>query len=187
MDATDADRMQRRAARILLVTGVPGVGKTTLLRRVAAQAQRKLGGFTTEEMRTQGQRVGFRIVPFDGPGRVMAHLDFRSRARVGRYGVDVDAIDAVAETALALDPNIDVYLVDEIGKMECFSARFVAAMRRLLDSDKRLVASIARKGTGFIAEVTRRHDVDLWEVTVANRDALVDPILKWIAAAPEAR
>ncbi len=54
-------------------------------------------------------------------------------------------------------------------------------MRRLLDSDKRLVASIARKGTGFIAEVKRRPDVDLWEVTVRNRDALADLILKWIA------
>jgi nucleoside-triphosphatase len=111
----------------------------------------------------------------------MAHVDFRSHARVGRYGVDVDAIDAVAETALALDPGVGVYVVDEIGKMECFSQRFVAAMRRLLDSDKPVVASIARKGTGFIAEVKRRHDVELWEVTVRNRDALADLILKWIA------
>ncbi len=166
---------------VLLVTGVPGVGKTTLLRRVTEQAQQPLGGFTTEEIRTQGQRVGFRIVPVHGRGRVMAHVDFRSHARVGHYGVDVDAIDAVAASALALDPDVGVYVVDEIGKMECFSQRFVAAMRRLLDSDKRVVASIARKGTGFIAEVKRRPDVELWEVTVRNRDALADLILKWIA------
>jgi len=166
---------------VLLVTGVPGVGKTTLLRRVAEQAQQPLGGFTTEEIRTQGQRVGFRIVPLLGRGRVMAHVSLRSHARVGHYGVDVDAIDAVAESALALDPDVGVYVVDEIGKMECFSQRFVAAMRRLLDSDKRVVASIARKGTGFIAEVKRRPDVELWEVTVRNRDGLADLILKWIA------
>jgi len=168
------------AGHVLLLTGAPGVGKTTLLRRVAEKVPAQLRGFTTEEIRTQGRRVGFRIVPLHGPGAVMAHIDLRSRARVGRYGVDVGAIDAVAETALALDPDVSVYLVDEIGKMECFSLRFVAAMRRLLDSDKRIVASIARKGTGFIAEVKRRPDVELWEVTAGNRDALVDPILGWM-------
>jgi nucleoside-triphosphatase len=146
---------------VLLVTGIPGVGKTTLLRRVAEQVPLQLGGFTTEEMRRRGERVGFRIVPL--------------------YGVDIAAIDAVAETALALDRDTDVYLVDEIGKMECFSQRFVAAVRRLLDSDKRLVASIAQKGTGFIAEVKHRPDIELWEVTVRNRDALVAPLLQWIS------
>ena len=167
------------AAHVLLLTGVPGVGKTTLLRRVAEQVPLRLAGFTTEELRTRGERIGFRIVPFHGTGRIMAHVDLRSHARVGRYGVDIAAIDAVTETALALDPAVDVYLVDEIGKMECFSQHFVAAVRRLLDSDKRMVASIARQGTGFITEVKRRRDIELWEVTVRNRDALVAPLLQW--------
>ena len=74
--------------------------------------------------------------------------------------------------------------MDEIGKMECCSQHFVAAMRCLLDSDKRVVASIARKGTGLIAEVKRRADVELWELTVGNRDALVVPILQWISGRP---
>ncbi|HVO26881.1 MAG TPA: nucleoside-triphosphatase [Candidatus Margulisiibacteriota bacterium] len=78
---------------VLLVTGVPGVGKTTLLRSVAQQAPQPLGGFTTDEIRTQGQRVGFRIVPLHGRGRIMAHVDRRSRTRVGHYGVDVAAIE----------------------------------------------------------------------------------------------
>jgi nucleoside-triphosphatase len=179
--------MGHGARHVLLMTGVPGVGKTTLLRRVAEKAERRLGGFTTEEMRKRGQRVGFRIVPLHGSARVMAHVDLGGGARVGRYGVDVAAIDAVAEATLALDPGVEVYLVDEIGKMECFSQRFVAAMRRLLDSDRPLVASIARTGGGFIAEVKRRQDVELWEVTARNRDALVDPVLEWIAARSSGR
>ena len=68
--------------------------------------------------------------------------------------------------------------------MECFSQHFVAAIRRLLDSDKQVVASIARKGTGLIAEVKHRHDVEIWEVTVRNRDVLVDPILQWLGCRP---
>jgi nucleoside-triphosphatase len=166
---------------VLLITGRPGIGKTTLLRSVAAALTgRRVAGFTTDEIREAGRRLGFRIVPFRGPARVMAHVDFRGPERVGRYGVDVAAIDAAAEMELAADPEVDVYLVDEIGKMECLSRRFAPAMRALLDSDRRIVASIARGGGGFIAEVRHRPDVELWELTIRNRDTLADRVLEWI-------
>ena len=75
--------------RILLVTGAPGVGKTTLVRRVAARLEGlRVAGFTTEEIRERGRRLGFRIVPFEGRERIMAHVDFPGPARVGRYGVE---------------------------------------------------------------------------------------------------
>lgn len=173
----------------LLVTGVPGVGKTTLLLRVAsslaARRTTRCSGFTTQEIRAGGRRQGFRIVPLSGPGRIMAHVDLRVPNRVGRYGVDVSAVDAVAEVTLAPDLDVAVYLVDEIGKMECFSERFVRAARALLDARKRVVATIARGGGGFIAEVKRRPDVELWEVTRRNRDSLVESILAWIDSGAE--
>jgi len=168
----------------LLVTGVPGVGKTTLLLRVAsslaATGAIRCSGFTTEEIRAGGRREGFRIVPLSGPGRVMAHVDFRVPNRVGRYGVDVAAVDAVAAATLAPDLDVSLYLIDEIGKMECLSERFVRAARALFDARRRVVATVAHRGPGFIAEVKRRPDVEIREVTVQNRDSLVDPILAWI-------
>ena len=66
--------------------------------------------------------------------------------------------------------------------MECLSEGFVAAMRALLDSDRRVLATIARKGGGFIAEVKRRADVELWELTAANRDLLPEHVLAWARA-----
>jgi nucleoside-triphosphatase len=102
----------------------------------------------------------------------MAHVDFRGQSRVGRYGVDLGAIDRVVETSLALEPGIDLYVVDEIGKMECLSTRFVAAMQALLDSDRPLLATVAERGAGFIAEAKTRPDVEVWEVTRSNRDHL---------------
>jgi nucleoside-triphosphatase len=120
------------------------------------------------------------MVPFGGEGRVMAHVDFSNAARVGRYGVDVMTIDAVSESELALDPAADFYLVDEIGKMECFSTRFVAAMRRVLEGDRPVAATLARSGGGFIAEVKRQPGAEVWEVTPRNRDDLVKRATGWL-------
>jgi nucleoside-triphosphatase len=86
------------AGGVLLLTGVPGIGKTTLIRRVADRMKnRRIGGFYTEEIREQGDRRGFRLVGFDGTKRVIAHVDFPKVHRVGRYGVDVGTIHEATE------------------------------------------------------------------------------------------
>jgi nucleoside-triphosphatase len=156
------------------------VGKTTVIRAVAASlAGQRLRGFYTEEVRSGGTRRGFRLVTFDGRERIMSDVALRTPHRVGKYGVDVAVVDEMAAAELAIRHGT-VYLVDEIGKMECLSAKFVAAMRRLLDSPVTVVATVAQRGSGFIAEVRQRKDVELWEVTPANRDELPQRIVEWL-------
>jgi nucleoside-triphosphatase len=79
------------------------------------------------------------------------------------------------------DSDARVYLVDEIGKMECLSDRFVAAMRVLLSGHAPVVATVGAQGGGFIAEVKRRPECELWEVTRVNRDEMPARILAWLA------
>jgi nucleoside-triphosphatase len=79
------------------------------------------------------------------------------------------------------DPNRRVYLVDEIGKMECLSECFVAAMRTLMAGSTPIVATIGARGGGFIAEVKRRRECELWELTQANRDDMSARVLVWLA------
>jgi nucleoside-triphosphatase len=170
-----------RATHALLLTGHPGVGKTTVIRKVAAGlAGWRARGFTTEEIRVGGRRTGFSLETFDGRVETLAHVDLTSPHRVGAYGVDVAILDRVAASALEVDPAVHVYLVDEIGKMECLSPRFVAAIQALLDSPRLLVATIAARGGAFIEETKRRPDVEVWTVTRENREGLPAKVLAWL-------
>lgn len=167
---------------VLLLTGPPGSGKTTALRRAAGALHGwRLAGFYTEEIRARGVRRGFRAVTLDGQTRDMARVDFPGPARVGRYGVAIGVVDWLA-TTLSPDAPVDAWLVDEIGKMECLSPRFVTAVRALLDSAPPVVATVALRGGGLIAEVKRRPDAELRAVTRATRDALPAGIVAWLRA-----
>jgi nucleoside-triphosphatase len=179
-------------AHVLLITGPPGVGKTTIVRKVADALRdagspahgraRGLQGFWTEEIRVGGERRGFRAVTFDGWQRDIARVERRGGARVGRYGVDVEAIDAVVERTLEAITDVDVVLVDEIGKMECLSERFVRAMQTVLHSSCPIVATVAQRGAGLIAEVKGRPDVEGIAVTRANRDTVPASVVTWLGA-----
>ena len=167
--------------RALLITGVPGCGKTTIVKKVAAAlASKRIRGFVTSELRERGRRAGFEISTFAGDKRLLAHIDIDSPHRVGRYGVDVEALEAIVDEALCPEDAVDVFLIDEIGKMECFSKKFCAAMRLLLDSRKPLVATVGLRGGGFITEVKARDDAEVWTVTTANRNEMPRQIVQWL-------
>lgn len=172
---------ERDAARVLWLTGAPGVGKTTLIKRLAeAVANCSLGGFYTEEIRRDGAREGFRLANFRGDTAVMAHVEFPKRYRVGRYGVNVAAIDAIAGAALSAALPVDLYLIDEVGKMECMSEVFVHALRALLNEPTTVIGTISQAGGGLVAELKQRPGSTLWEVTRENRDGLPIDVLAWL-------
>ncbi len=169
------------SGNILLITGTPGIGKTTVVKKVTAiLSDLNIAGFYTEEIRVNNVRQGFALVPFQGKRFVMAHVDSDSDYRVGKYGVDLEAVDTAAEMTLSAARHPELFIIDEIGKMECFSEVFVERVSSLLASEKLVVATIARKGAGFISEVKNRAGVDLWEVTKKNRNDLPGQVAAWV-------
>lgn len=159
----------------LLVTGKPGVGKTTFVERVVdrLRGSLRLAGFTTTEVRgPDKQRRGFRIVTVHGKQAELARVGLRSRVRVGRYGVNVEAFERLVLPELARG-DVDLIVIDEIGKMECASDRFRSAVEKALDASVNVLATLGLSDLPFLQAVRQRPDVELLTLTERNRDSLV--------------
>lgn len=170
-----------RAKKKILLTGLPGVGKTTLIKKLSEELyDQHPVGFYTEEIREEAVRKGFGLVSLDGKRGLLSHIDTNSPYRVGKYKVDVKGFEDFLKGIHFLNPERSLIIIDEIGKMECLSYKFRGMIRDILSSDKVLIATIALKGGGLIEEIKKRDDVRLFEVTLKNRDALVSEILSHV-------
>jgi nucleoside-triphosphatase len=159
----------------LLVTGRPGVGKTTLMERVLEQLRGSLclAGFTTAEERDPfGQRTGFRILTVDGKQGELARVGLRSNVQVGRYGVNSQAFERLALPELARR-DVDLIVIDEIGKMECASERFCHAVRDALEAPVSVLATLGDARLPFFLALRERPDVQVLTLTEHNRNAMV--------------
>ncbi|TAJ98651.1 NTPase [bacterium] len=167
----------------LFITGSPGIGKTTLIRAVLEQLEEvQCAGFYTEEKRHRGQRIGFKIITLDGQEGTLASVG-RKEPTVGRYSIHVEEFEKLALPQL--DPEMtpaDLYVIDEIGKMELLSQKFRNQLIDLLARPSNLLATIAKKGKGFIEQIKGRNDIELTEVTRENRDRLSEEIVNRIKA-----
>ncbi len=170
---------ERFRRKKILITGPPGVGKTTLIRKISeALSSHHPVGFYTEEIRQGGIRKGFELIGLDGRRGILAHTDVKSPYMVGRYKVDVQGFETFLEAIPFFNPSVSTIIIDEIGKMECFSEKFKEMLLQCLNSEKRVIATIALKGGGFIEEVKRREDIISFEINLKNRDSLFADILK---------
>ncbi len=158
------------------------MGKTTAVRRAAELlADVRIAGFYTAEVRdAEGRRRGFEAVSFGGGRATISDVSIRGTDRVGRYGVDVAAVDRLAQVTLRVRAGVDLFLVDEIGRMECCSRRFVEAFEELAESGVLMIATVALRGSGLIGAIKRHPAAEVWEVTPPNRDALPERLAHWV-------
>ncbi len=164
-----------------LLTGSPGVGKTTLITEVLTRANKRAGGFYTQEIRSGGVRQGFKIITLDGREAVLAHVATTSPYRVGKYGVDLKNLENVAVAVIhrAIEQS-DLIVIDEIGKMELFSPLFKEAVLQAINSSKKVLGTIMLKPDPFADAIKRHPAVNVIVLTRDNRNEVAARVLDWL-------
>jgi nucleoside-triphosphatase len=157
----------------VFLTGRPGSGKTTLIKRVVDELALPADGFYTEEIRQRDERVGFKIMTLEGKEAVLAHVDFKTAQRVGKYGLDLSGLETIGIEALRTAMRTGkLIVIDEIGPMEIRSAIFRDAVTEALDSGAPILGTISARLFPFTDALKRRRDVTVIEVRANNRKQL---------------
>ena len=179
----------RKISMKILLTGAPGVGKTSLVKYLSEQLE-NCAGFYTEEIRDERnkRRTGFDIVTLGSEQRAsLARVNTPVKGpKVGQYTVTLAQFESLALDSLSADSlkNSRVLLLDEIGKMESFSSKFQSLVREIFFSDSYyqgdvIVATIPLKfeSVGLVKEIVNKSDAEIIEVTASNRDELRNILL----------
>ncbi|XP_065051557.1 cancer-related nucleoside-triphosphatase homolog isoform X1 [Rhopilema esculentum] len=184
----------RSTAKHVLVTGSPGVGKTTLIRKVVEKLKQELSfpinGFYTVEVRKQKIRGGFDVVSLGSAkhgvlARKSDMTSFATKRRmpmVGQYCVDIKSFEEIAlPTLQGLESAGQILVIDEIGKMELFSDKFVALVRKVFETENTIIVSTVPVSKGkpikLVDDLRARADCSLVTVTKENRESLVSDVV----------
>lgn len=162
----------------ILISGLPGIGKTTLIKKLCQELKDKNpSGFYTEEIRNEGQRKGFQLIGLNGLRTIFAHILMESPYHIGRYKVDVDAFDKFLDSLDLMNQTGSIVVIDEIGKMECLSNKFVNLIWEILESENRVIATISHTDGGIKGRIKNRDDAELYKMNLDNREKLFSEIL----------
>ncbi len=129
-------------------------------------------------MREGNKRVGFTIQTLDGKEGILAQRYKKSPFRVGPYGVCLEEFEELALSAIKAARKGQVLVVDEIGKMEILSAKFREAVREALETPLDLLATVGKGKDPFLVWVRSHPSVMLRNVSLENREGLVEEILE---------
>lgn len=187
LDSNTGVSSKRKEAKtsLILITGIPGVGKTTLMQSLHHHYKlrgAKVGGFITLEVVENGRRVGFRIVDLQtGREGWLARAQPGSGPMYGRYCIILEDLEAIGIGALrtAVESDMDIVLVDEIGPMEMSSRRFSAEISSLLQNSKRQIVATFKQGSHYpmIDKSLDDPKTTLLTITRDNRTALLTQLV----------
>jgi nucleoside-triphosphatase len=165
----------------ILITALPKVGKTTLIKEVVNESRIKVFGFYTEEIKEKDRRVGFKIKNFQDEEGILAHKKIESNYKVGSYKVlEVDLINIGVKEIYRGIKEEGLIVIDEIGKMECLFKEFRDAVIKALESNSRVFGSIALKDNRFTKMIKERDDTLIIELNRENYKKVKENLLNWI-------
>ena len=170
--------------RVLLLTGNPGVGKTTVLIKTVDALKAEgysVGGMISREAREGNIRIGFEIIDLTNSKHGwLAHINQQNGPQVGKYRVNLEDLENIGAKAIVeAAEKCGVIAIDEIGPMELFSHKFKQAVKQALESRKLVLAVVHGKARDpLITQAKQRVDAEIFTVTLANRDNLPEELKK---------
>jgi nucleoside-triphosphatase len=172
----------------ILITGPPRCGKSTLISKLIKYYTNEknfvIYGFLTPEVREGKSRIGFDIVDiFSGEVSQLARVgDYRTRHQVGKYNVFVENLNEFIEKKLGLiGKNLDLIIIDEIGKMELFSKKFQNYIKKIFTSDLPVIATIAlRLGHPIKNYLINLPSVEVLTLNRQNSQSIFKKVLSFI-------
>jgi nucleoside-triphosphatase len=170
--------------RVLLLTGPPAIGKTTVLSKTAVALNAKgyhVGGMISREIRQNHERLGFEIIDLTTTEHSwLAHISQREGPQIGKYKINLENLDKIGAQAIytAME-TCEIIIIDEIGPMELFSENFKHAVNTALNSKKLVIAAIHwRTQDSLIHEARNREDAETIIITFENRGSLSEQIVE---------
>ena len=177
------------------ITGLPNVGKTATLAAICRKLERDdfvVGGMITRAYRPPpgDERVGFYVENWEtGEKEVFSSKEFNTKYKTetddGVYFVDLEPLDRIGVKAIRdsiEDEEVDIIIIDEVGKMEMHSEAFNSAVKAALDCPKPIIMTLHKKSRNpLLQDLRRRDDVRILEVTAVNKNLLpykIEKLLK---------
>ncbi|WP_457644180.1 NTPase [Persephonella sp.] len=169
----------------ILIAGRPGIGKTTVLKKVIQKIPNNVCGFYTEDYRdSKGNRKGFRIFTTEGKTEILADKELVSKYRVGSYGVNLEVFERSVIPLLerCLEDKNRIIVIDEIGKMELFSDKFVEVVKNIFEDENRtVIATIPVKDVHPVLRwIKDLPDSVVININLRNRDLIPDRIVEMV-------
>lgn len=173
----------------LLIASSPGIGKTQLIRSVAEDlGDLRIGGFYKDEIKVGSLRRGYKLVSFDAKHEIiLAHISMDSPVMSGKYGVDVPLLESFVE-AIQQDlasEKYDIIIIDEVGKFEIHSEKFLAFIEAMSESPASVVITVARKSLNTLTDIRTHPRTQLLELTRSNRSTMKEKVLRVLTQAAE--
>jgi nucleoside-triphosphatase len=160
-------------AKNVFIAGAPGIGKTSLISRLYRDLTPLfIKGFYKEAIQEYRILKGYRLATFDFQELILAHVHIVGPEKIGEFGLNIDGFNDLISNQLIPDPKVELFLIDEIGKMECKSQLFRQSVLNIIDSDIPLIATLASHEVLEILDIKDREDIAILNMTYKNRDSL---------------
>lgn len=165
---------------IIILTGTPGVGKTTIVMDVAQKLKERgmrVGGVVSREVRANNMRTGFEFIDLATNDKDILASVTGDGPRVGKYFVNLSGCRFAADRVKNALINSDVIICDEIGPMELKSKEFIDAVRCLLRSDKNVIVVVHQKLEHALVNEFREKSGALIGINLGNREKVAKILL----------